>query len=83
MTTCEIPRLTLIEIYMCNGSVNEIEIGDPEGQIVGDELFISGMESKPWWYVLHFEATKGLMKTWSSTSFVTLKQAGGRKMGQG
>lgn len=49
MTTCEIPRLTLIEIYMSNGSGNEIEIGDLEGYIVGDELFISGMESKPWW----------------------------------
>lgn len=64
MTTWEIPRLTLVKIHVRDGSCNEIEIGDFVGQIVSDEFFICGMESKPWWQaLLHFKARMGLLKT--------------------
>lgn len=71
MTTWEIPRLTLVKIHVGDGSWNKIEIGDFVGEIVSDEFFICGMESKPWWQVLlHFKARMGFVEDYAQVDLL-------------
>ena len=57
-STWEVPRFTLIEIDVYDRSRDEIIIGDLPSQVIGDEFFISWMESEPRWETqtpLHFK----------------------------
>lgn len=48
MHTRQIPRLTLVEIHLSNGYGIEVAVEHLLGEVVSYQLFIGGVETKPW-----------------------------------
>ncbi len=52
--TREMPRLTFVEVDLRDGMHFEVSVHALPCQIVGDKLFVCGMETETWWQPLHW-----------------------------